>query len=74
MKNLYQRLKPKVKDRLLSNRDKYKISVDSIVKGLKSNVFYTDLRMSTIHLLMCMSQTDPKDQWDLKWGECFFNK
>ena len=74
MKNLYQRLKPKVKDRLLSNRVKYKISVDSIVKGLKSNVFYTDLRMSTIHLLMCMSQTDPKDQWDLKWGECFFNK
>ena len=74
MKNLYQRLKPKVKDRLLSNRVKYKISVDSIVKGLKSNVFYTDLRMSTIHLLMCMSETDPKNQWDLKWGECFFNE
>ena len=74
MKNLYQRLKPKVKDRLLSNRDKYKISVDSIVEGLKSNVFYTGLRMSTIHSLMVFSQTDPKNQWDLKWGECFFNK
>jgi hypothetical protein len=73
MKNLYQRLKPKVKDRLLSNRNEYKVSVDSVVEGLKSNEFYTDLRMSTIHSLMCMSKTDPKDQWDLKWGECFFN-
>ena len=74
MKNLYQRLKPKVKDRLFSNKEKYKISVDSIVKDLKSVEFYTDLKMSTIHSLMVMSSTDPKDWWDLKWGDCFFNK
>tara|TARA_R100001244_G_scaffold43541_1_gene39108 strand:- start:308 stop:547 length:240 start_codon:yes stop_codon:yes gene_type:complete len=72
MVNLYTRLKPKVKERLFSNRVKYKISVDSIVKDLKSVNFYTDLKMSTIHLLMTFSQTDPKDQWELKWGECFF--
>ena len=73
MANLYTRLKPKVKIRLLNNNEKYKISVDSIVKDLKSVNFYTDLKMSTIHTLMVMSSTDPKDQWDLKWGDCFFN-
>jgi len=73
MENLYTRLKPKVKERLFKNNEKYKISVDSIVKDLKSVNFYTDLKMSTIHSLMIMSSTDPKDQWDLKWGDCFFN-
>jgi hypothetical protein len=73
MKNLYQRLKPKVKERLFSNKEEYKISVDSIVEDLKSVDFYTGLKMSTIHSLMVFSQTDPKDQWELKWGECFFN-
>ena len=73
MKNLYQRLKPKVKDRLLSNRDEYKVSVDSVISSLIFAEFYTDLRMSTIHSLMVMSNTDPKDWWDLKWGDCFFN-
>ena len=73
MKNLYTKLKPKVKRRLLDNNVRYKISVDSVVKDLKSVNFYTDLKMSTIHTLMVMSSTDPKDQWDLKWGDCFFN-
>ena len=73
MKNLYTKLKPKVKRRLLDNNVRYKISVDSVVKDLKSVNFYTDLKMSTIHTLMVMSNTDPKDQWDLKWGDCFFN-
>ena len=73
MENLYTKLKPKVKRRLLDNNVRYKISVDSVVKDLKSVNFYTDLKMSTIHTLMVMSSTDPKDQWDLKWGDCFFN-
>jgi len=73
MNKLYTRLKPEVKERLFKNNEKYKISVDSIVKDLKSVNFYTDLKMSTIHSLMIMSSTDPKDQWDLKWGDCFFN-
>ena len=73
MENLYTKLKPKVKRKLLDNNVRYKISVDSVVKDLKSVNFYTDLKMSTIHTLMVMSSTDPKDQWDLKWGDCFFN-
>ena len=72
-RKLYYRLKPEVKKRLLDNDVRYKISVDSIVKDLKSVNFYTDLKMSTIHSLMVMSSTDPKDWWDLKWGDCFFN-
>ena len=71
-RKLYYRLKPKVKERLLNNNVRYKISVDSIVEDLKSVNFYTDLKMSTIHSLMVMSSTDPKDWWDLKWGDCFF--
>jgi len=39
-RKLYYRLKPEVKKRLLDNDVRYKISVDSIVKDLKSVNFY----------------------------------
>jgi hypothetical protein len=72
MENLYKRLLPKVRDRLFINNEKYEVSVKLIIKDLKAVNFYTDLRMRTIHSLMIFSDTDPKDQWQLKWGDCFF--
>ena len=74
MTKLYNRLKPEVKQRLLTSNYKYKVSVAAIIEDLKSVNFYTELKMSTIHSLIVMSSTDPKDSFDLKWGDCFFNE
>jgi len=72
MENLYEKLLPEVKERLFSNDEKYKLSVKLIIKELKEVDFYIDLKMHTIHSLIIFSETDPKNQIDLKWGDCFF--
>ena len=76
MKNLYQLLKPQVKKRLLSERDKYSIIDTNIIPLLKSKYIYTDLTISQVNRLIVFSNTRHYD-WsvsDFRWGTKLFNE
>ena len=46
---VYDRLKPEIKEALHSSEnDKYKGSVDNIVKAFSSTTFYSDLKISDV--------------------------
>ena len=72
--NLLERLKPKFKEGLEANRQKYRSSVEDVEKVLKSFVFYDDL---TIHQVVsmfefCNHQSIGRTSWEWKFGEDAF--
>jgi hypothetical protein len=76
MKNLYKLLKPKVKTRLLAEREKYEIVDKVIIPTLKNNHVYTDLKISDVNRLIVFSNTYTFD-WtvhDYKWGTKLFKE
>lgn len=76
MKNLYERLKPEVKKRLLSEGEKYSLVHSSIIPQLQKTLFYSDLTMGDISRLINFSNTETYrwSMWDLKYGDLLFNK
>ncbi len=69
---IYERLKPEIKEALHSSEnDKYKGSVDSIVKTLSSTTFYSDLKISDISSLYTFTNLEliKVSAWDFKYGE-----
>lgn len=69
---IYDRLKPEIKEALHSpENDKYKTSIDSIVKTLSSTKFYGDLKISDISSLYTFSNLElvKISAWDFKYGD-----
>lgn len=69
---IYERLKPEIKEALHSSEnDKYKGSVDSIVKTLSSTTFYSDLKISDISSLYTFTNLEliRVSAWDFKYGD-----
>jgi hypothetical protein len=75
MKNLLERLKPEVRLKLESNRDRYSTSVDKILVTLSSELFYDNLSMSTIGSIYTFADIDliRTSVWDLKYGDNILN-
>lgn len=69
---IYERLKPEIKEALHSPKnDKYKASVDSIVKAFSSTTFYSDLKISDVSSLYTFTDLDlfRVTAYDFKYGD-----
>ena len=69
---IYERLKPEIKEALHSSEnDKYKASIEAIVKTLSSTTFYSDLKISDISTLYTFSNIEllRVSAWDIKYGD-----
>ena len=69
---VYDRLKPEIKEALHSSEnDKYKGSVDNIVKAFSSTTFYSDLKISDVSSLYTFSSIEliRVSAWDFKYGQ-----
>jgi len=68
---LYQRLKPEVKDALLSNMANYEGTITSIIETLSNEKFYSNLKISDISSLYTFSDIEliKVSAWDFKYGD-----
>ena len=68
---IYQRLKPEVKEALLSNMAEYEDTVTSIIKKLSNETFYSNLKISDISSLYTFSDIEllRVTAWDFKYGD-----
>lgn len=68
---LYQRLKPEVKDALLSNMVDYEGTITSIIEKLSNETFYSNLTISDISSLYTFSDIEllRVSAWDFKYGD-----
>tara|TARA_R110002020_G_scaffold53123_4_gene148963 strand:+ start:155 stop:400 length:246 start_codon:yes stop_codon:yes gene_type:complete len=48
MQNLWQRLKPVYKKKILSNKETYPHSIERLQKEFVTNLFWTDLKVDTV--------------------------
>ena len=68
---LYQRLKPEVKEALLSNMVEYESTITGIIEQLSNETFYSNLRISDISSLYTFSDIEliKVSAWDFKYGD-----
>ena len=68
MENLFDKLNPDIKTGLEQNKEKYALSVNTIIKTLKSKVVHGDLTIGELRDLATWSDT-PMDNVDWKFGD-----
>ena len=68
---IYQRLKPEVKEVLLSNMVEYESTITSIIEKLSNETFYSNLKISDISSLYTFSDIEllRVTAWDFKYGD-----
>ena len=68
---LYQRLKPEVKEALLSNMVEYENTITDIIELLSNETFYSNLKISDISSLYTFSDIEliKVSAWDFKYGD-----
>jgi len=68
---LFERLKPEVKEALLSNMAEYETSITGIIELLSNETFYSNLRISDISSLYTFSDIEliKVTAWDFKYGD-----
>ncbi len=68
---LYERLKPEVKEALLSNMAEYETSITDIIELLSNETFYSNLKISDISSLYTFSDIEliKVTAWDFKYGD-----
>ena len=68
---IYERLKPEVKEALLSNMVNYENTITDIIELLSNETFYSNLRISDISSLYTFSdiQLIKVSAWDFKYGD-----
>jgi uncharacterized protein YkvS len=68
---LYERLKPEVKNALLSNMAKYEGTVTGIIEKLSNETFYSELTIGDISSLYTFSDIEliKVSAWDFKYGD-----
>ena len=68
---IYERLKPEVKEALLSNMAEYENTITSIIEKLGSTIFYSDLSIGDISSLYTFSDIEliKVSVWDFKYGD-----
>ena len=68
---LYERLKPEVKEALLSNMAEYESTITDIIELLCNETFYSNLKISDISSLYTFSDIEliKVSAWDFKYGD-----
>ena len=68
---LYERLKPEVKEALVSNMAEYEGSITDIIETLGNETFYSNLKISDISSLYTFSDIEllRVTAWDFKYGD-----
>ena len=68
---IYERLKPEVKEALLSNMVEYESTITDIIEKLSNETFYSNLKISDISSLYTFSDIEllRVTAWDFKYGD-----
>jgi len=68
---IYERLKPNVKEALLSNMVEYENTITDIIELLSNETFYSNLKISDISSLYTFSDIEliKVSAWDFKYGD-----
>lgn len=68
---IYERLKPEVKEALISNMAEYESTITDIIELLSNETFYSNLRISDISSLYTFSDIEliKVSAWDFKYGD-----
>tara|TARA_R100000988_G_scaffold101464_1_gene74432 strand:+ start:564 stop:812 length:249 start_codon:yes stop_codon:yes gene_type:complete len=68
---LYERLKPEIKEALISNMVDYERTITDIIETLGNETFYSNLKISDISSLYTFSDIEllKVTAWDFKYGE-----
>ena len=67
---LYNKLKPEIKKRLHRNSNRYAVSIQGIIKALKTKRYYNELTIGEIKQLRAFGDVMSPD---ILWGDIFFN-
>ena len=71
---LYQRLKPKVKNKLQENYGEFEHSVKIIFKSLHEEEHYNALTINQVNNLILFSEIRPEDIYDFANGDFAFKE
>ena len=76
MDNLWKRLKPAVKTKILAGKDKYPYLVEDVKTQLKQHKFWTDLPIGTCRQVVNFSHNSVYDVplIDFMYGDLFIKK
>ncbi len=68
---IYERLKPEVKEALLSNMAEYEATIKDIIETLSSEISYSNLKIKDISSLYTFSDIEllRVTAWDFKYGD-----
>jgi hypothetical protein len=68
---IYERLKPEVKEALLSNMVEYENTITDIIELLSNETLYSNLKISDISSLYTFSDIEliKVSAWDFKYGD-----
>tara|TARA_R100000908_G_scaffold30598_1_gene13786 strand:+ start:560 stop:808 length:249 start_codon:yes stop_codon:yes gene_type:complete len=68
---LFERLKPEVKEALLSNMAEYEHTITDIIEKLSNETFYSNLKISDVSSLYTFSDIEllKVTAWDFKYGD-----
>ena len=67
---LYNKLKPEIKTRLHKNSNRYAVSIQGIVKALKTKRYYNELTIGEIKQIRAFGDVS---NTDILWGDTMFN-
>jgi len=76
MKNLYEQLKPEIRDSIQEDLEKYPTSTKDLIYKLKSVNFCSELKMCDVRTVVLHDHTDllTISHMDLLWGDKFLLK
>ena len=76
MKNLYEQLKPVIRNSIQEDLKKYPTSTMSLIDGLKSVNFWSDLKVHDVNSIILHNHTNllTISHMDLLWGDKFLLK
>ena len=73
MKNLYEQLKPEIRDSIQEDLERYPTSTKALIIGLKAANFWSDLKVHQINSIITHDHTNllTISHMDLLWGDKF---
>ena len=76
MENLWQRLKPAVKTKILAEKEEYPYLVNDVKTQLENNKFWTDLPVGTVRQVVNFSHNSVFEvsMTDFMFGDLFIKK
>tara|TARA_R110002012_G_scaffold221927_1_gene393415 strand:+ start:250 stop:486 length:237 start_codon:yes stop_codon:yes gene_type:complete len=76
MKNLYEQLKPEIRDSIQEDLEKYPTSTKDLIYKLKSVNFWSDLKVHDVSSIILHNHTNllTISHMDLLWGDKFLLK